>query len=250
MPSDSVGHLDDVVAGPNGFLIVGTSDGRDPSSLVWHSADGRTWQDTDLSGARGGSGVFAADGAGWAALTTEYPQGGEWRVRVWTSTDGLHWTETQVEGTPQLHLFDAQEGTTLLMIRDDSYVLARDGGGGGRIFPTVWVSTDRGATWTKHSVGGDYDFVGYVLHDAVVADLGLVLAGRQDGRADTTGSFLHHSTDGMAWQHCWTNPHEFVAVERLGDSIVAYDSTTGDTYVWTAPGATGAEAPDGPDRAD
>lgn len=237
LPTDSVGHLDDVFAGPNGFLIVGTSDGPDQSLLVWHSADGRSWQDADLSGARGGSGVFAVDGQRWVALTTEYPPGGEPTVGVWTSADGLSWAATETVGTPPLDLVDAREGTTPLMVRDDVFVLPRGGGvgGSGRIFPTVWVSTDQGATWTKHSVGGDYRFDGYVLHDAVVVDVGLVLVGRQDDRTGTAGYFLHHSIDGMDWQHCWTNPREFVAVERLGDSVIAYDSTVGDIFVWAEP---------------
>ncbi len=129
----------------------------------------------------------------------------------------------------------ASVGTAPLTIQNDVWMLALLGDGdvaSGAGGPLVWVSTDAGVTWTEHRVGSEVASRGFAIYDTAATEFGMILAGSQDTPSDGDGSFLHHSVDGVVWQHCWTDPRAITEIEPFGDALVAFDSDSGDVYVW------------------
>jgi len=241
LPENEVAWLSDVFAGPDGFLIVGN---HLPNELLaWYSADGRTWSETDLPRAEIGEIAVAPSGSGWMALTSASGVGpGEEPspVRVWTSTDGSQWSETDTLGVPPPEALMAYGQTVPLTFFGGTWMLALVGEFGvtsGNSRPVVWVSTDDGVTWNEHSVGGDVTSTAYAISDIATTDFGVIVAGSQDRPSGVGESFLHHSSDGVVWQHCWTNPREISEIEPFGDALVAYDAGSGDVYLWNEPSA-------------
>ena len=72
----------------------------------------------------------------------------------------------------------------------------------------------------------------------LITDSGFLVAGYQDRRGGPQGppgvEFVHYSTDGMKWQHCWTDPLDVLAIEPFGDALVAVTGT-GTVQVWSTP---------------
>ena len=95
----------------------------------------------------------------------------------------------------------------------------------------MWTSTDDGMTWSEHTVWEDPDEAGFRIHDTAVTESGLLLAGYQDRPGQPGVELMHHSADGISWDHCWTAPVEFLAIEPLDDTLVAVTGT-GNTSVW------------------
>lgn len=235
LPDIQIVRLVDVFAGPDGFLIVGAN--HQGSLVIWFSDDGRNWMNTDLPATDIKPAVAATD-SGWAAVTASEPGAGESQARVWTSSDGTHWSQVRTSSVPDADVLDVIVGTSPLVVTGDTWVLAEPGADDvehGFGFPVVWVSIDGGATWTEHSVGGDFRTNGFRIHDFIVTERILILSGYQDRWGEPGRYFLHHSPDGIAWQHCWTDPHELTSIELHGDGIVAYDSGSGAVLVWNEP---------------
>jgi len=223
LPEDQVAWLSGVFAGPDSFIIVGSRLGND--LLMWHSTDGRTWTDTDLPPLEVGQAAVAPTDTGWISLTVTD------QVQVWTSPNGLQWSETDTQSAPPDDVLRAYTGTTPLTVHDGNWVLAV--GGAERGDPTVWVSTDEGANWNEHAIWGDDETSGFQIAAIASTEFGLIVAGAHD-RADEHGlSFLHYSQDGMSWTPCLTTPLAFTQLVAFGEGVAAYDSEFGDIYTWT-----------------
>jgi hypothetical protein len=144
------GALEDIAAGPGGFVAVGSEHGPGGGrAAAWYSADGLTWAraQSDLGGdsagavVRGGPGYVAA---GWA------PGGdGDDRAVFWSSPDGQTWTAAPdsqdlhgVGATPMMA--GAPQG--LVAVGYPSHQWAG-------ITPIVWISQD-GLSWQRLSASG------------------------------------------------------------------------------------------------
>lgn len=252
LPAAEVAWLTDVFAGPDGFLIVGTGTDGDLGLFAWFSDDGRTWTETDLAIPDEAVAVTATE-SGWLALTVEYPdqapiEEGEIRtlndnlrwirdtaqVRLWTSSDGHRWAEAPTSTPPPGLALLSYMWTVPLMTHDDTWLLALPGAADdspGARSPTVWVSTDTGRNWSERTVWDEPGQPGFQLYDTAVTDFGVVLTGYQDKPGQPGLEFVHHSADGISWEHCWLDPPELAAIEPFGDAIVAV-SGIGDIYVW------------------
>lgn len=82
-------------AGDEGFVVAGTrgSDANSAAPYAIASGDGRTWFEAETPPAA--AAAVAARGGDWVALSTDRPVvlGEPGDARVWSSADGLSWTE-------------------------------------------------------------------------------------------------------------------------------------------------------------
>ncbi|GAB5524871.1 MAG: hypothetical protein Roseis2KO_27430 [Roseivirga sp.] len=135
----------------NKIWVVGGSDGAFKNE-VWSSTDGSTWvQETTIGNifsARSGHTLTVFNGSmvliGGADLDSQ--QLLRQRNDIWSSTDGINWTEISVTGT----LFSERwiHGAT---VHDNLlWVIGGDDQTGFR-FNDVWTSADGGMTWTQQS---------------------------------------------------------------------------------------------------
>jgi hypothetical protein len=257
LPRSSFSWLSGVFAGPDGFIVVGSDRderGRFPN-FVWYSDDGETWTETDLSIPDQGVAVTATE-VGWAVLGLEYPElepadVGEVRtssdeldwidstsqVRVWTSPDGLDWTEQETDSSPPGRALVTYVGTAPLTVLGDAWLLVLNGAADddpAPVSPTVWMSTDAGRSWSEHSIWDDPGREGFAVHDTAVTESRLLVAGYQDKPEAAGVEFVHHTSDGINWEHCWTDPLELLAIESFGDALLAVTGT-GTVYVWNEP---------------
>ena len=137
------GALEDIAAGPGGFVAVGSEQGAgDSRAAAWYSADGLTWTraESNLGGdsaravVRGGPGYVAA---GWAPGVD-----GDDRAVFWSSPDGRTWTATP--DSKDLH------GITPRALAGAPQRLVAVGAG---ITPVAWISKD-GLSWQRLSASG------------------------------------------------------------------------------------------------
>lgn len=243
LPTNGVLWLSDVYAGPAGFLITGaittdlpgTTATDDTGSFVWASPDGRSWSVTDYPAESWPyPGVVATD-TGWATHTETgtliQP------TEIWLSTNGVNWYETENEGPDTIA---AEFRAAPTAVHGDTWVSASSLQ--IRRAPTVWTSTDDGATWDEYAIGGDPAAEEYASWDIASTPLGLLMTGRHDFGRDHT-NLLHYSTDGRDWQLCTTprlgpdTATGFTEITMLGDTLILLDSETGIFYTWNDPNA-------------
>ena len=210
-PFDGV-TLDDVAAGPGGFVAVGTRSG-DPwlggvtRLALFHSDDGRTWE-VMLDGARAPAGFatgIAGGPAGYVALGYTDPEPGG---IVLTSPDGTTWTE----GEP---IVDGRPGGVVDPSAVEGGWLAAMGGTGAAIAR----STD-GISWTSAAIEPLDTNALYV--DRVIQGVDGYLAGGAAGSGCGPGascaaeSVTWWSADGETWgRQSGIDP--MVAAVALGD---------------------------------
>ncbi len=225
--------LTGVSAGPEGFVIVGTDFAGAPDpATVWFSVDGRTWTAADLPASPGAVTVTAAD-SGWAAIAA-----GSFGTGVWTSSDGLRWSEVETEAEaapPAWTMLEAQD-TAPLAVTDDTWVIALGGllGYSQQLSRLVlWVSHDNGVSWSEHVVSDEPGGQGWWTSNVAVTDYGFLVAGLLDTPAGPDGPFVYYSDDAATWQQCWTEPFEFASIDVLGDTVLA--GADGPLYVWNQP---------------
>jgi hypothetical protein len=238
LPRSWISWFSGVFAGPDGFVIAGTDTSAPGSStFVWYSDDGRTWVETDLDLGDGPVAVTSTT-TGWMLLRADDADGEtDASSEVWTSEDGTAWTEVDTVRAPPARALFRSFWATPLVADDDSVVLVLAGAvddDPGPRSPTVWVSNDGGRTWTERTVWADPGRAGFQIHDTAVTGSGLLLAGYQDRPGSVGVEFVHHSSDGVSWEHCWTDPVEVRAIESFGDAVVAVTGT-GTVLVWNEP---------------
>ncbi len=144
------GALDDIAAGPGGFVVVGSEVGRRGSrAAAWHSADGLTWtrSQADMGGDSAGSVV--PFGSGYVASGWAPGEDGDARALFWTSADGRTWTAAP--DTKDLH----DVGSSPVLAAAGQHLVAF--GGRSHAFagtePSVWTSQD-GVTWQRQDSSG------------------------------------------------------------------------------------------------
>jgi len=178
-----------VVAGPNGFVAVGTTDDGDavPVGLAWTSVDGRTWTRSSGDLREGDPSGIIWDGTRYIAfgggLSVVSPQ-------VWTSPDGFSWQRASgIEEVTQLAV--AKLGNQLVAVGapfGDSDV--------PRTLPiSAWTSSD-GLTW--ESVAGTMPSLNS-FGGMSAADGQLVVWGSLYGD-DGSRAVTLRSTDGATWE--------------------------------------------------
>ncbi|MCE7990461.1 MAG: hypothetical protein HEP71_00720 [Roseivirga sp.] len=135
----------------NKIWVVGGSDGV-PKNEVWSSTDGATWTQETTSGnifsGRLGHTLTVFNGTmtliGGADLDNQ--QLLRQRNDIWTSTDGINWTEVSVTG----NLFLERWIHGAIVHNNLLWVIGGDDDTGNR-FNDVWTTADGGATWTQQT---------------------------------------------------------------------------------------------------
>ncbi len=223
LPESEVSWLSSVVAGPDGFVVVADAG---QGAVVWFSTDGRTWVDTDLPAVNGQLTV-ATDGSDWMAVGGEFEfEDGDGTAVVFTSTDGLRWTEVENRAPLPAAAVPSYGGAAPLVADGDAWVLApREGGPGAG---TVWVSIDDGETW-EQSVTGEQP---WSVRDLAAVSQGFVIVGTQEPPPGSSEDhFLLFSEAGAEWRRI-RSISEYASIASLGDDLVVLD-TDGNIFVWS-----------------
>ena len=206
--------MEAVVAGPNGYVAVGS--------------DGFPGGNTQLPGARGVAVWSSPDGAHWSRVAddpsfhdaimlgvrrfgTGYVAWGQTLVGVvgpppppvWTSSDGLHWVradggmDTGGPGSPVASIVSV--GGRLVAV--GTHQITTDQGPAASV-PGAWISDDGGRTWTLSRVADDIATSGGSggLFDIAAAGSDLVAIGHIDPRdGGTSGAAWWSSDRGATW---------------------------------------------------
>lgn len=141
----------------NKIWVVGGSDGS-MKNEVWSSADGLAWTQETTSGsifsARSGHTLTVFNGSmvliGGAELNSQ--QLLQHKNDIWTSTDGVNWTEISVSGS----LFLPRWIHGAIVHKNLLWVIGGDDETGNR-FDDVWTSADGGMTWTQQMANPIFD---------------------------------------------------------------------------------------------
>ena len=254
LPKQKVQWLSDVIAGPDGFIILGASG---MESFAWFSPDGRTWVTSELPIDGQGLVAVVATESGWAAMTEDAgphfdpsrgrcydPSTGDWYdcrgVKRWESSDGITWTETIARDAPPPDQFGGYLRQSPQVAVNGTWVLVNEFHDHGDA--TAWVSNDEGMTWDEYPIGGEYASYESAFYDLDVTPFGLLLAGRRDFDP-TDSNILDYSQDGgVTWQHCQTpeartGTPEITQAAMLGDTLILFDDYTGTFHTWNDPNA-------------
>lgn len=186
-----LGELLDVVARPGGgFLASGVDRAADPASgdgSVLTSVDGRDWQAVPATGLDGLGPTtlrrLLATDQGFTAVGARR-QGGATQPAVWTSPDGVGWTEVATLDTLGL---GGAEATGLTRLPD------------GRLLATGSATALSGETVPALWVGAGAD--GLAPYSTDVADGALSGVAASDGRVTAVGSMTGESDRAAA---AWT----------------------------------------------
>ncbi len=230
--------MDDVAAGPDGFVAVGFASAvgeRAVRGTAWWSADGVAWETVRLGdGARPSTVFRAADRwliggvvygnlAGTSLADADRPVGA-----IWTSSDGRTWTRLEddeafdVGGYVDTMEDPSSGGIRAFAWNGSTLVAAGDvcADSGLPCRAAAWTSSDRTA-WER--VGplprGDR------LEDLVSTNGTFVAAARVCPTGADCATVLLRSDDGRAWQAVPGELAPFRAVSATGDTIVV---VTGD----------------------
>lgn len=263
-----------VTSGGSGVVAVG-SDPNGP--MAWWSADGVRWTKATLpplpdavdvfegrteawiTDVAAGGGRFVAVGA--IGLHVDDPEGGGTRYdpAVWTSVDGLSWTEADTDAFPrQMQILAVTSGPNGFVAAGEK--VSRE--------PWIWTSPD-GVSWTPVDRGqaafaslapvpSDQErFDLYLeIHSVIGTRAGYIAVG-QDGWCIYGSPFLCKpaaaalwtSPDGRVWTRVGADPRfELGRRTRVisapiavwGDRLVAVANHGGGTDIWISEGQEGA----------
>jgi hypothetical protein len=217
------GEIEDIAAGPNGFVVHGWAPALAPSQptrFTASSRDGEAWALGAEPIQTGYGGWAAAWGpSGWLAAST-LDDNGRLDTWIWESADGESWTpvgEMPVDGAVFVQEMVASERGYLL-------VLSSSGVRGGSDALTPWFSAD-GITW-QESLGEFLD-LGEVGR---YGDLGLRLRatahgflGWSWGEGAVGATTVALSRNGRTWESLTISPQSIALLEvaQVGDGLVA-----------------------------
>ncbi len=178
----------DYVTLPDGSMLAVGSLGD--SARVWHSADGITWDEVRPPGQRNAwvSSVAAAAHGIVATGTRTDPERGTGQGVVWTSEDGLDWSER--------HTFPGATPVEAIATRDGYAVVTQEIPADETTRVSVWHSAT-GEEWEASPVydsQGEIVFVGAAAHAAAGA---WVIVGMDSGTSEPR---LWRSDDGRTWE--------------------------------------------------
>jgi hypothetical protein len=225
LPEPLVSWLTEVVAGPDGFVVVGSSYPEN-STFLWFSDDGRSWTDTDLPALDGPLAV-ANDGRGWMAVGGP---GDDLTApsTVFSSADGSRWTEVETENPPTIDAVWEYFGTSHFVGSDETWLLVPVEGGDR----TKWASTDDGRSWTEVEFPASETVVHPDLITGVaVIDGAFVVVGSRDSEEVPDPPALFYSEDTNSWQ-AYRTVADYSGLDELGNEIVALDRG-GNVFVWS-----------------
>ncbi|MBC6458775.1 hypothetical protein [Actinomadura sp. HBU206391] len=196
--------LSAVANGAKGYVIVGTDGGDSPTSfaVAWHSADLRTWRRGQIPASKSGAPRtildVAAGSAGYAAVgeTTDADRPPAQRARpgIWTSPDGLRWTEKQAALPNRASAGRLSQVT----ISGNTVVAAGEAlFSGTRAF--VMVSDDLGTTWRAAQLPMPVQGTPSYVTARTVSPKAFVILGTVGG-ALTGDVIMWSSPDGRSWR--------------------------------------------------
>jgi hypothetical protein len=243
-----------VTAGGPGLVAVGYDSWH---AAVWTSPDGFTWarvpHDETVFG---GDSIqtmesVVAGGPGLVAVGGEMFSGSWQDAAVWTSPDGLTWTQVPHDET--VFGGDSNQGMLSVTAGGPGLVAVGYAGPDSAPYAVVWTSPD-GLTWTRvpHDgpVCGDYHLQ---LYSVVAAGPGLVAVGSDSyGIWPSTAAVLT-SPDGLTWTRVPHNETVFGdddssqamrSVAAGGPGVVAVGYGDRGAAVWISPdGLTWTQVP-------
>lgn len=240
-PSTVLPDAQDVAAAHDRFVVVGTTDQREPRATSWSSTDGLEWIQAPASSELEGATMSRVIGTddGFVAMGSD-EQG---RIVAWHSPDGLSWERGELEraGRKRMdgYVIDVVDGPAGLLAL--GIFIGEDDGG-----HRLWRSAD-GRTWT--ALDGP---------DEIIPDLGVVpgielsfsliavpdgywLVGRGGGQGDV--SVVWRSEDGSSWKRLkrlsWlvdaAASEDGTVAAISGTDIRATDDLRAWRNVWTFP---------------
>ncbi len=240
-----------IPAGP-GLVAVGSNGaGGHWDAAVWTSANGLDWSlvpDDEAALDRANNQLMmevAAGGPGLVAVGYDGPWS-DLDAAVWTSTDGITWTQVPHDET----LFGGEGDQWIGSVVAGGPGLVAAGGdwSGGDEDAAVWTSVD-GLIWNRvphdeEVFGGDG---GQWIGGVVAGGPGIVAVGSDHGDAAAWTS-----PDGVTWARLFddetvlggTGDQWMAAITADAPGLVAVGSDDGDAAVWTSPdGLTWAQVP-------
>lgn len=181
------GHVNDVAALPDGTMLAVGSVGE-TSARVWHSADGVGWQEIPLPGRDHTwvRHVAVAEDDIVAVGVRSGPEQRQPETVVWSSHDGLEWSERRTldRGVP-----------VAALATEDGYAVVTTGSAPHWSRPiTVWHSTD-GVDWRSFEVTDPDARIAAVAAERTAAGSWVIAGMDRNGAA-----WLWRSDDGLAWE--------------------------------------------------
>jgi hypothetical protein len=201
----SPGTFSDLVAGPGALLAVG--DPYQESTALWRTTDGAGWQreTNDFGGQR--IRIAAATANGFVAFTST----------LWTSPDGLAWTESPSESSLALAALGVQK-----IARAGDRLVALAGGAGGAGGPiSVWTSTNLLDWWHVADLDHSRNITTLVLASG---PLGWLAAGSTEFGSLGRVHRMWRSSDGTSWQEVASpvGPVSDIFIDEVGFIAVGF----------------------------
>lgn len=232
LPSPQGTNLSHVVSGPGGLVALGWHD-TDPlagqdivASHVLVSEDGEAWTRVDPAAfAATGTAIndIAAGPLFVAAGQVADPEVGV-RPAIWTSPNGLEWTEAYRSPDGGAIHRVAEGGPGWVAVGE---VYGSDAGGGRSFvpFPALWISSD-GVTWVQQALPLGTDAGGGSAQDVLDAGPGLVAVGYAETVSlEPSGTILGfagwRSSDGDTWEPA---PVTADFLENIGGGHLLYEA--------------------------
>lgn len=204
----------------DGFIAVGTwygvadmpHSGPVPQEgRVWHSADGRSWEDVTPEGTFADAGlshVYVADDETLIVLGTLHEASEDAKPMAWESADGRDWSPTSI-GLPdhwrvERLVHGARGYLALISVAPDIFSQAEQG---------LWLSAD-GRSWELVRAAA----TGEQLFDIGAGDDGFAATGT---RGEAFEAFTIASSDGRTWIEATTAFGERAPITGQGGDWVA-----------------------------
>lgn len=222
------------------WVIGGLSPGANYYNDVWSSPDGVTWTERSANSASPGTAQFSQR-ANFAALTYGNLMwviggqitGGLDLNDVWSSPDGISWTNVLADTTsPGAAQFGERGGFTAVTYKNLMWVIGGVDDSPSVNYSDVWNSSN-GSTWTSATLAASFGT--RVNHSSVVYDNLLWVIG--GATAGVINNDVWSSPDGAAWTQVLADhsvPGAFQFSERSNANALAYNN-----LIWIIAGNMG-----------